>query len=106
MLGLNAAAGIFFADSVPGHKPCDTLLPGGGYSSGHIAKLREVSFKESDGIDSSQPWLAFQTAQHLFFDRRMGDGVQVQQGLRIGKDDGTQLFALKAAAFFSRFWTA
>ena len=99
MLSPDALAGVFFTDAVPVHQPPDPVFHRRGDGNGHIAQLRQASFKEGNGIDGCKGRLCFQQPQHLCLYGPVGDGVEIRQGLLIGKNEGTQLLPLKGAVF-------
>ena len=97
----DAAAGIVFCDPVPGHKPGNPLFLRGSDGHRYITQFCQAAFKQADGVNRCQFRSGFQPAKHFLFDGTMGDAVQVQKGLFVGKDDGTQILPVQTALFYS-----
>ena len=95
VLGGNAAAGVFFRDSIPVRQTPYPVFHRRGHGHGFVAELGQSPFMEGDGINGSQPGVIFQPAPDLPFHRSVGDGIQIQQGLFIRKNHCPQLFPIQ-----------
>lgn len=75
VLGGDAAAGVAFGNSVPGHKPPDPRFLRGSDGNGCVAELCQLPFKQGDGVDSGIARAAFQKTKDLGFYGTVGNAV-------------------------------
>ena len=95
VLGADPGKGIVPGDSVPLHEPGNAHFLRGGDGNGQVAQLCQAPFKQADGINGCQLRPFCQLVQHRLTNGGVGDAVEIQQGLLIGKDHRPQLFALE-----------
>ena len=94
-LGGDAAAGVVFRNAVPAHKAANPVFHRGSDGDRHVAQSGQSPFKQRNGVDGGKGRLLPEAAKHLPLHGGVGDSVQIQQGVFVGKHQIPQLFPLQ-----------
>ena len=91
-LGGDAAAGVVFRNAVPAHKAANPVFHRGSDGDRHIAQLGQSPFKQRDSVDGGKGRLFRKAAEYLPLHSGVGDSVQIQQGVFVGKYQISKFF--------------